>query len=67
MRKLAVGITTKAENPVEIKLSVIVDILKTTIALGHIDDVEEYENMTESKLRAYLDAESSESHKMMTL
>lgn len=57
-RKLGDGITTEAANPVEIKFCVDVDVLNSTIALGLIDVVDEYDNLTDAKLRTYLDEDS---------
>lgn len=51
----------------EIKFHVGIDVLKYTIVLGVIDEFDEYDNMIDSKLRAYLYEDSSESRATLKL
>lgn len=60
-------VTTEAVRPVDLRFCVNIEYLKSTIALGLINDVESYDGLTNETLRHYLENEANESHKNVTL
>lgn len=51
VRQLGDGFATEASNPVDLKWCVDIDVLKFSISLALIEDVAEYEDLTEKNIR----------------
>lgn len=65
--QLGDGLTTEASKSVDQKYCVYVDVLKSTIPLGLIDNTREYESLNDNEVRLYFEKEAKDSRATLTL